>query len=176
MNKSLKKILVILLIEIVFTSIYLLSFKLNLIKIFFYKGILYLIVISIVLITILLIYKKYKNYFDIKDIIIIILLFFLTNILVFGMIPTTIDRSISVFMLNSINKEELSKKEIEKIFIDEYVYKNKAFEKRINEQITTGTIKKNSKGKYTLTKKGKSLLKLFKMINKIYNINSKLLN
>lgn len=175
MNKTIKKILIILLIEIIFTCIYLLTFKINFIKIFFYKGIINLIIISIIFIVLLLIFKKYKNYFDIKDIIIIILLFFLTNIFIFGMIPTTIDRSISVFMLNSISKEELSKNDIENIFIDKYVYKNKAFEKRINEQIATGTIKKNIKGKYTLTKKGRLFLKLFKIFNKMYNINSKLL-
>ena len=104
-----------------------------------------------------------------------ILLSFSINIFFFCMVPVTIERSISVFMLNEMNEKDFyTKKEIENLFIEKYVYEYGAFDKRFKEQIATGTISKTN-SKYYLNKNGKKLLKKFKFIKNIYNIKTPIL-
>lgn len=171
------KILKMLGITIAFTILFILTFHLplrGLLPIYTYYGLCSLIILTILLIILLYLFKK-RISFDIKDCIITILLCFSMNIFFFCMVPVTIERSISVFMLNEMNKKEAyTKQEIEKLFIEKYVYEYKAFDKRFNEQITTGTISKTKK-KYYLNKNGKKLLKKFKFIKNIYNIKTPLL-
>ncbi len=174
-----KKLLLGIGIFCLFTIIYILSFRINIfnIHIFFYYGILKLLIISIVLIIFLKIYNNIRKIFDIKDIIIIVSLFILINLLFFCMVPVTLERSISIFMLNDMNNMQgMEKEKIEKEFIDKYVYAYKAFDKRLDEQMATGTISKDdNSNEYYITKKGNVLLNILKIINKIYNVNSVLL-
>ncbi len=160
-------------IIIIASLLYIGSFHLpfSIVKIYFYKGITNLIILSIILAICLLILKKQLK-FDKKDIIIIILSFFSMHMIFFVTVPTTIERSISVFMLNEMTKEKnFSQEEIEKIFIKKYIKENKAFDKRLKEQTFSGLVKKQ-KDTYNINKKGEKMINLFKLINKIYNIKS----
>lgn len=171
-----KKILKMFIIFLAFTFIYILTFHLGIkIPIYTYYGITSLFVLTILLIIILIIYTKKSSNFDIKDSVIVILLCFFINLYFFCMVPVTLERSISVFMLNKMkNEKSYTKKEIEEMFIDKYVYEYKAFDKRLNEQEYTGTIEKKDK-EYKINKKGKRLVKVFSLIKKIYNIKGKII-
>lgn len=171
------KIFKILTITILFTILFILTFHLpfrSWIPIYTYYGLCSLIILTIILIILLYIIKKFFS-FDIKDCMITILLSFSINIFFFCMVPVTIERSISVFMLNEMNEKDFyTKKEIENLFIEKYVYEYGAFDKRFKEQIATGTISKTN-SKYYLNKNGKKLLKKFKFIKNIYNIKTPIL-
>jgi len=75
------------------------------------------------------------------------------------MIPVSLDRSISVFMLASIGDapQGLSKSEIEKVFIDTYVTRYDAFGRRVSEQAETGNIELKD-GRYRLTEQGRRFI------------------
>lgn len=77
-------------------------------------------------------------------------------------------------MLHEMENEAYTKKEIEDIFIQKYIYKYQAFEKRLYEQQKTGTINQIN-DQYYLNKKGEKLLKKFRFIKKIYHIQTPLL-
>ena len=172
-----------------FSFVYMLSFRLDIssiTNIFTYKGVTLLIMVAILLLLLLIVIryifiKKNIIFLEIKDIFITILISILINAFILILIPTTIERSISVYMINRLNNSEngLSKSEIEQTFIDEYVYEFDAFNKRLNEQVITGNITKkviDSEEKYVLTNKGKFTYKLFRIFNELYNIKSILLN
>lgn len=75
------------------------------------------------------------------------------------MIPVSLDRSISVFMLASIGDapQGLSKAEIEKVFVDTYVTRYDAFGRRVSEQAETGNIVLQD-GRYRLTEQGRRFI------------------
>lgn len=182
MKKLIKRILIYLIILIIFSIIYFLSFRLPLDKIitvFTYKGIFLLFIISLILLITLIILKKIiLKDMSIKDIIIILLLFTSVHLYIFCMVPVTIERAYSVFMLNEITKldnQTITLEYTEKLFIENYVRNNEALQKRFNEQIVTGTITEVSPNTYKLTNKGNFIVSLFHFFNKLYNVNSNLL-
>lgn len=175
-----KKIISIILIVVIFTILYIGTFHLKIreiMPVYTYYGIFTLIILTVLLALFLFVLNKMNyKYFDIKDSIIIILLCFSINIFVFCMVPVTIERAISVFMLNYMdNNNEYTKEEIEKVFIEKYVYEYQAFEKRFEEQIYTGTIENNGES-YHISKKGKFLVDCFHFIKELYNVKGKVLN
>jgi len=176
-----KKFLQVIAIVVIFTIIYILNFHMiwrSVIPIFTYYGYISLVILT-VLLSIIMFFVCKKGYFnfDIKDGIIVVILCFFSNALFFGMVPVTMERSVSVYMLNEMSKNGAkTEKEIEKDFIDNYVIKYGAFDKRIKEQTAINTIEKDDKGKYGLSDKGKLMISIFKFIDKVFNIKSNLLN
>ena len=173
------KLLKMFIIFVMFTLFYILIFHLDLkklIPVYTYYGMFSLIFLTILLIILLFVFiKKGILDFDIKDAIILVLLYFFINLFVFCMVPVTLERSISVFMLNEMNKgENYTKEEIERLFIEKYIYEYEAFEKRFDEQLFTGTISKKYDN-YEINNKGKLTVKIFHFIKKIYNVNGKIL-
>ena len=174
-----KKVLQMVLIFIIFCLAFVISFHLptrKLMLVYTYFGFTSLIILTILLIFLLyLLIKKSILKFDIKDCIIIALLCFFVNVFFFGMVPVTIERSISVFMINEMHKNGMSSKdEITENFVNKYVYEYDAFGKRLEEQTEINTIDEMN-GQYDLSNKGKFMLNCFKVIDKIYGINSNLL-
>ena len=144
------------------------------IDILFYRGIGLLIISSIFLLAVMCFYKKISNgFFTIRDIILALVLFSCINLTFFTHLPVTAERSISVFLLDYFNKNSnryLTKEEVTKIFIDKYLYENKAMEKRLHEQIFSGNINQERE-KYKISNRGKNLMKLYRLIAIIFNIN-----
>ena len=141
----------------------------------FYRGI-FLLILVVIIIALLLFFLKDKYLkINIKDIICIVIVIFSFNLTFFTLVPVTIDRSVTVFTLGKFDKaieKSLTKEEMEKIFIDDYVYEKGAFDKRFKEQVTTGSIKKDENSdKYVLTDRGKKLIKLFELIGRLYNVD-----
>lgn len=182
MNKILKRILTYLGILILFSIIYFLSFRLPLdsvITVYTYRGIFLLLIVSFLMLVILFLLKKFVfKDIDVKDIIIIILLFTLMHLLVFCMVPVTIERAYSVFMLSEISKAEnqtMTIEECETLFLENYIKENDAIQKRFYEQMVTGTVVKTNEDTYKLTDKGNLIISLFNFFDKLYNVDSKLL-
>jgi len=144
------------------------------IDIFFYRGIGLLIISSIFLSAVMALCRKISNgFFTLRDIVLVLALFFCINLAFFTHLPVTAERSISVFLLDYLNKNEerpLTKEEITKIFIDKYLFEDKAIEKRLHEQIFSGNIIQE-KEKYKISAQGKSLMKFYKLIAAIFKIN-----
>ncbi len=174
------KIIKMVFIFLIFTFTFILSFHLpirNIISIYTYYGLAILLVITIVLaILMFILYKKNLIGFDFKDCVITILVCFSINIFVFCMVPVTLERSISIFMLNEMSdNDEYTKEEIEELFISKYVYEYEAFDKRFDEQLYTGSIEEIQNG-YKISKKGDFMVDCFKVIKRIYNVKGKILD
>ena len=174
-----KKVVKIIGICVIFSLTYMISFHFptrKLVSVYTYYGFRMLLILTGLLTFGLYFLKKYKKIaFDKKDCIIIILMCFLGNAFFFGMVPVTLERSISVFMLEDLEKtENRTKKEIEENFVSQYVYEKGAFDKRLEEQLEIHTIEEKD-GKYKLSNKGRFMLECFKGLNKLYHIESKIL-
>lgn len=166
------------------TVAYVLSFRtflLGNITIFFYRGIALILFWGAVVALIMIALKnfRFKKLITIRDVLLLLCAFCCINIVVFTHLPTTADRSITVFMLGYIAGDEsasYTKQELETVFIDKYIHEYNAFDKRLEEQIVTGTIEKTADGRYRITDKGKSLISIYDTVTDWFLIDKKLVH
>lgn len=131
---------------------------------YLYNGVLY-IVIATALIAVFLFWRKLAT-----DINLILLTFAcVINLAYFALIPTIVDRSISVFVMNQLASGPKTKDQLEKAFVDDFVYRGGAVPKRIFEQSLSGNILKLDDGSYQLTASGQRTVGLFRSLGKLYN-------
>lgn len=142
------------------------------IDILFYRGIVLLFVSCIITLPILLFIarKGNKNKFDVRDVILTICLLFSLNLVFFTLVPVTVDRSVTVFILEYTEKNRVVTNEIvQKALYNEYILNKRAVERRFYEQQRSGTLTKDKNG-YFLTTQGKSLISFFGIIKTAFHI------
>lgn len=98
--------------------------------------------------------------------IIISISFHLSFFIVF---PVTFDRSVTMYLLNTLNESSYSETALEQKFINEYVVDQKAIGRRINEQLIINIID-NSNSTIKLTQQGKNFINNSQIIKFLYNI------
>lgn len=97
------------------------------------------------------------------------------NVSFFVLFPVSIERSVSVFLLNALSqgKQEscggLSKEDMQNQLINKYVIKNDGIGKRIEEQSEIAMIQQQA-GCYQLTKRGDQFIFFSHIIKILYNI------
>jgi hypothetical protein len=149
-------------------------------NIFFYRGI-YLLILSVYTLTILLLVLiknvKSLNFLDHKDVFVAIVITFSFNMLFFTHLPVTANRSQSIFILGHLafnNGQSFTSEELTKNFSDIYVYKYNEVDRRLKEQVQIGNIIKEN-NKYSISKKGIALKKLYLGVTRLFNIDDKYL-
>ena len=163
------------------TILFILLFRTGLFQslVLFYRGIILLIISCVFMCFLMISYKRsiFGRVFTYKDIVLSAVLIFCLNLVFFTHLPVTADRSISVFLLGSINRYQekgLRKNEIVKIFIQKYLYEYGAMDKRINEQIVSKNIVRKNNA-YEITKQGQLLIKIYSIIADLFNIDKKII-
>ena len=145
------------------------------IDVFFYRGVIFLFISSFVSALLMLILKKYifKNILDNRDIVAIYLVFLGFTSTWFVLLPVTVERSISVYMLSYMDENSdygISSKNFGKIFYQKYINDYGAFEKRFAEQLTSKNIERYSDGDgYVITENGRRIVNLFRMCAYVFN-------
>ena len=178
-KKFFKIISIYFFIFILFTLFYLLSFHLSIItqqKILFYRGITLLVIVSSIFFISTLIFYLIRPTKYLQSIISAIIISISLNICFFIVFPVTFDRSVTMYLLNTLKKQTteksqpyLSEKELETLFIDEYVVSQKAINRRVQEQSVINFLENKSDQIY-LTPKSIKFLNLSEKIKKIYNL------
>lgn len=96
----------------------------------------------------------------------------------FVLIPVSLDRSVSVFLLGYMNTEHLetySKNDLSNAFDEIYMNKYGAIDRRVNEQLASGNIMEISQGQYAITPQGKKFIKTSIWIADIFGVDKKFL-
>lgn len=131
---------------------------------YLYNGVLYIVIIT-AFVGGFLVWRKLAT-----DMNLILLSFAcVVNLAYFALIPTIVDRSISVFVMNELASGPKTLDELEKAFVDEFVYEGGAVPKRISEQSLSGNIVQLEDGRYQLTGSGHGTVGLFRFLGKLYN-------
>lgn len=156
-------------IYVVFCHIPLFSFT----GIFFYDSILRVLIVTIILGVIEVIIRK-RLKLDSKDIFISLSIFMLVNLLWLLVCIISLDRSLSVFILCYMDEyqNDMSEDDIEEVFQEIFVEKYGMLERRFHEQIVTGNIT-CEEGKYRLTDRGRGIVKIFKAMSHVYNVDKR---
>ena len=143
-----------------------------------YRGIILLILAGILSAILMVAAKKFllPNKLDAKDVLLMFCGFCCVNMVLFTLIPVTVERSVSVFMLSYMEEhadETFTEEEIQDVFIDIYVKDFGAFQKRFEEQLVTGSIEEKEENAYQITDEGKAIVKMFRIVAKWFNTDDR---
>ena len=132
-----------------------------------YRGAAFIIITGIVSAVIMGVIRKFWGFVTIRDIIMMFVIFCCVNMVFLTLIPVTVERSVSVFMLSYMDEnsdQTFTEESVGEVFTTKYVEDYGAFEKRFHEQVETGTIVENPDGTYSITDSGRFVTKMFRMI------------
>lgn len=146
-------------------------------EVLMYRGIAFILMAGIVAAVLMFLCKrKWKKLFDFKDVILMFLGFCSVNMVLFTLIPVTVERSVSVFTLSYMeeNPGAYTVENMEKIFQEKYVCEFQAFDKRFTEQIVSGNVDETEDG-YVLNERGKFVVKFFRTVSAMFGTDERLI-
>jgi len=146
-------------------------------EVLMYRGVIFLIIAGIVSAIIMGIFRLFWGFVTIRDIIMMFTIFCCVNMVFLTLVPVTVERSVSVFMLSYMqeNKDQtFTEESVGEVFTSKYVEDYGAFEKRFDEQVVTGTIVQNPDGTYSITPKGEFVVEAFRMIAEWFDTDRRL--
>ena len=180
MKNVLKLIGLYALIYLVYSALFVLLFHTGILKgmeVLMYRGIVFIIITGLLSAVTMAVIRKFWKFISIRDIIMMFVIFCCVNMVIFTLIPVTVERSVSVFMLSYMDEnsdKSFTKEDVEEIFTEKYVRDFGAFEKRFEEQIATGTLKDNGDGTYSITDSGRKIVGMFWMVADWFNTDKRL--
>ena len=168
---------------------FVLSFQVNLFpgcEILFYKGILNAICVSSVVAVAMctLFYIKFSLRkllcpgFNFKDVFTISICIFALNVTFLIVLPVTIDRSVTVFLLGQMYEtpnQPVTSQYLEERMRLRYIGELKAVERRMLEQMTSGNVTETPQG-YMLTSQGRKFIELSGWIANLFNADKALVD
>lgn len=148
-------------------------------EVLMYRGIVMIIISGIAAAALAVAFWKLRKiaWLGVKDIVCVFIICCCVNMVFFILVPVTVERSVSVFMLSYMDQSEdnhFTQDQIGEIFVDKYVNEFGAFEKRFTEQIETGTIVENPDGTYSLTDSGRTIVGMFRFISDMFETDKRL--
>ena len=175
-----KLILVYIVIYLVCSLMFVGLFHTGLLKsmnVLMYRGIAFIVLTGIIAAIVMGIVRKFWKFVTIRDIIMMVVIFCCVNTVIFTLVPVTVERSVSVFMLSYMDENSdktFTQESVGEIFTAKYVNEYGAFEKRFNEQVVTGTIKQNADGTYSITDRGRLIVKGFRLLAEWFDTDRRL--
>ena len=158
---------VYILIYLVCTALFIGLFHTGLLKdmeVLMYRGTAFILITGVIAGVIMGIIRKFWGFITIRDIIMMFVIFCCVNMVFLTLVPVTVERSVSVFMLSYMEEnsdQTFTEESVGEVFTSKYVEDYGAFEKRFDEQVVTGTIEQNPDGTYSITERGKFIVKAF---------------
>lgn len=156
-----------------FSLFYIASFKTPLFaqqSILFYRGTALLACVMFAY-TAYIIYKMYRRKTYIESYIAATCIAASGCLVFFVLIPVTVDRSISTYILHTVQKPHpsclnggMTKEALHKKFVSDYVDNEDAVGRRLNEQLISGTLRTSETGCWEITERGRALVKFFTII------------
>lgn len=182
MGKTLKRIMLTVLAYIVIimlgTVIFVALFHTPLLRglnVFFYRGCIFLMISAILSAGLTLIAAKVfkKLQLEIKDAVVVFFLFAGFTLGWFTLLPVTVERSVSVFMLSYMDQNSetgITAGEFGEIFYQKYIEDFGAFDKRFAEQELSGNMAVLEDGSgYVITKNGRFIVALFRFCANLFD-------
>ncbi len=142
-----------------------------------YRGIVFIVITGAIAAIVMGVIRKFWGFITVRDIIMMFVIFCCVNMVFLTLIPVTVERSVSVFMLSYMDEnsdQTFTQESVGEVFTSKYVEDYGAFEKRFDEQVVTGTIEENPDGSYTITERGRFIVKLFRTIAEWFDTDRRL--
>lgn len=115
---------------------------------------------------------------SLKDIVLSLCFGFLLNLSFLSLVTVSLDRSISVYLISYLAQhadERFTSKDIETVFLVGYVDGTEAMQRRIEEQLITGTLVDHHDGSYSISERGQAMVAQWRLIAKLFRVNNSFL-
>ena len=168
------------LIYLVCTALFIFLFHTGLfgnMDILMYRGAVFILITGAVAAVVMGIVRKLWGFVTKRDIILMFTIFCCVNMMFLTLVPVTVERSVSVFMLSYMEEnsdQTFTEESVSEVFMTKYVEDYGAFEKRFHEQVETGTIVQNPDGSYSITESGKFVVKVFRTVSEWFGTDQSL--
>ena len=146
-------------------------------EVLMYRGIVFIVITGVIAAIVMGVIRKFWGFITVRDIIMVFVIFCCVNTVLFTMIPVTVERSVSVFMLSYMEEnsdQTFTQDSVGDVFTEKYVTDYGAFDKRFVEQVATGTIEENADGSYSITERGKFIVKMFRTVAEWFDTDRRL--
>ena len=146
-------------------------------EVLMYRGVAFILITGTVAAVIMAIVRKLWGFITIRDIIMMFVIFCCVNMVFLTLVPVTVERSVSVFMLSYMDEnsdQTFTQESVGEVFTAKYVDEYGAFEKRFDEQVVTGTIEQNPDGTYSITERGRFVVRAFRTIAEWFDTDRRL--
>jgi len=146
-------------------------------EVLMYRGVAFIMITGVVAGVIMAVIRKFWGFITIRDIIMMFVIFCCVNMVFLTLVPVTVERSVSVFMLSYMDEnsdQTFTQESVGEVFTSKYVEDYGAFEKRFDEQVVTGTIEQNPDGTYSITERGRFIVKMFRTIAEWFDTDRRL--
>ncbi len=146
-------------------------------KVLMYRGAAFIIITGAISAVIMGVVRHFWKFVTIRDIIMMFVIFCCVNMAFFILVPVTVERSVSVFMLSYMEQnsdETFTQDSVGDVFTSKYVEDYGAFDKRFDEQVVTGTIEENEDGSYSITDEGRFIVSMFRMMSEWFDTDRRL--
>lgn len=137
---------------------------------FFYRGLVYIVCIGLLQALVLVVLRK-RLLISAAGILSLSCVFISIHIVFFTLVPVTLDRSVSVYMLERMNTNGTvyTKKQLDEMLINDFVLKGDAVGKRIMEQEQTGSIQPDAGG-WRITPRGEWIVDMYRIVGALFDI------
>ena len=98
------------------------------------------------------------------------------NLCFLVLFPVTVDRSVTVYLLSTIERQNeggVSAGELQRDFIDGYVVKMGAIDRRIDEQVRSGNVTVTADGKAHLTDQGRRFMAFSRLVARLFGTDQR---
>lgn len=146
-------------------------------EVLMYRGMAFIIITGAIAAVVMGVIRKFWGFITVRDIIMMFVIFCCVNTVIFTLVPVTVERSVSVFMLSYMDEnsdQTFTQESVGEVFTSKYVEDYGAFEKRFDEQVVTGTIEENPDGTYSITDRGRFIVKMFRTIAEWFDTDRRL--
>ena len=146
-------------------------------EVLMYRGMAFIIITGVIAAVVMGVIRKFWGFITVRDIIMMFVIFCCVNTVIFTLVPVTVERSVSVFMLSYMDEnsdQTFTQESVGEVFTSKYVEDYGAFEKRFDEQVVTGTIEENPDGTYSITDRGRFIVKMFRTIAEWFDTDRRL--
>lgn len=168
------------LIYFVCTALFIGLFHTDLLKnmeVLMYRGVAFIVITGVIAAIVMGIVRKLWGFVTVRDVIMMFVIFCCVNMVFLTLVPVTVERSVSVFMLSYMDEnsdQTFTQDSVGEVFTSKYVEDYGAFEKRFDEQVVTGTIEQNPDGSYSITERGRFIVKMFRTIAEWFDTDRRL--
>ena len=146
-------------------------------EVLMYRGMAFIIITGVIAAVVMGVIRKFWGFITVREIIMMFVIFCCVNTVIFTLVPVTVERSVSVFMLSYMDEnsdQTFTQESVGEVFTSKYVEDYGAFEKRFDEQVVTGTIEENPDGTYSITDRGRFIVKMFRTIAEWFDTDRRL--
>lgn len=166
--------LAVLLGWVIFVALFQTPLATNL-EVFFYRGCALILASAIINALLMLFWQRFfpRGVVMTRDIILSAVVVISLNLVFFTHLPVTADRSVTVFLLGHMaDGQAHTQQEVRDFFVARYVDDYGAMQRRFNEQIVSGNIRKTGET-YIITEQGQSLLRFYDWMTDVFHIDKR---